>query len=164
MTEITTWYLESRNGADLKPASDPGGVQVVEARVKQWQFNRFLYQLVGSPWEWTDKLGWSDQQWREYAEADNLRTWVAWVDGSPAGYFELQLQPGNDVEIRYFGLAPGFIGRGIGGYLLTETIRKAWDWGATRVWVHTCSLDHESALANYQARGLHLYHTEVESG
>jgi hypothetical protein len=40
---------------------------------------------------------------------------------------------------------------------------RAWDWGATRVWVHTCSLDHPSALANYQARGMRLYRHETHS-
>ena len=162
MTTVTTWYLESRSPADLKPASDPGGVSLVEAQIPQWQFNRFLYQLVGGPWQWTDKLSWDDQQWRDYAEAENLRTWVAWVSGSPAGYFELQRQAGDEVEICYFGLAPRFIGRGLGGYLLTEALRMAWAWQASRVWVHTCSLDHEGALANYQARGLTIYRTEEE--
>jgi GNAT superfamily N-acetyltransferase len=162
VSDLTTWYLESHSPSDLKPASDPGGVTVREAAIKQFRFNRFLYELVGGPWQWIDKLSWSDQQWRDYAEADDLRTWVAWVEGSPAGYFELQWQGDGDVEICYFGLAEKFIGRGIGGFLLTETLRRAWEWGARRVWVHTCSLDHPGALDNYRARGLVLYRTETE--
>lgn len=164
MNEITTWSLESRSPTELKPASDPGDVDIREACVKQFQFNRFLYQLVGASWAWNDKLNWSDEQWQQYAEADDLRTWVAWCEGSPAGYFELQMQPGGTVEICYFGLAEKFIGRRLGGYLLTESIRKAWDWGANRVWVHTCSLDHPNALANYEARGLSIFKSEVEPG
>lgn len=40
----------------------------------------------------------------------------------------------------------------------------AWAWpGTTRVWVHICSLDHPSALANYQARGLQIYREDVEA-
>lgn len=162
MSEVTTWYLESHSPAELLPGNNPGTVQIVEARIKQFQFNRFLYQLVGESWQWLDKLSWSDAQWREYAEADSLRTWVAWCEGSPAGYFELQMQEQKTVEICYFGLAPRFIGQGIGGHLLSECIRQAWDWGAQRVWVHTCSQDHAGALANYQARGLAIYRTETE--
>ena len=162
MKEVTVWYLESRSGADLKPASDPGGIEIREARVKQYQFNRFLYQLVGAAWEWYDKLDWTDAQWQAYAEADKLRTWVAWSEGSPAGYFELQRQAEDSVEICYFGLAEKFLGRRIGGYLLTEAIRKAWEWGASRVWVNTCTLDHPNALSNYQTRGLSIYKTELE--
>jgi hypothetical protein len=28
-----------------------------------------------------------------------------------------------------------------------------------RVWLHTCSLDHPAALANYQARGFRIFDT-----
>lgn len=163
MTTVTTWSLQSTQAQDLIPAKNPGGMQVEEMRHKQYPVNRFLYQWIGARWQWTDRLVWSDQQWRSYAEADDLRTWVGRVDGSPAGYFELQKHADDSVEIRYFGLAEGFIGRGLGGYLLSECIRQAWAWHPHRVWVTTCSLDHLSALGNYQARGLELYDTVTES-
>ena len=163
MTEITVYYLQMNSPADLVPGREAPGLVITEARVKQWPLNRFLYQHVGGPWDWKDKLTWSDQQWQAYAEAEDLRTWVAYCQGSPAGYFELQKQPGNEVEIKYFGLAEVFIGNGFGGKLLTSAIEQAWAWGeVSRVWVHTCSLDHPGALANYQARGLQLYKTELE--
>ena len=34
--------------------------------------------------------------------------------------------------------------------------------GAQRVWVHTCSLDHPHALANYQARGFRIFRVEEQ--
>jgi hypothetical protein len=43
--------------------------------------------------------------------------------------------------------------------MLTEAIRVAWMWDAKRVWVHTCTLDHEGALSNYLARGMKIYKT-----
>ena len=99
----------------------------------------------------------------DYAERPALRTWMARSEGSPAGYYELERQDDGEVEIKYFGLAPAFIGRGFGGFLLGQALRSAWDWeGTRRVWVHTCSLDHPSALANYQARGMAIYDTEVD--
>jgi GNAT superfamily N-acetyltransferase len=164
MSEITVWYLQASSEQELLSAADPGSATILEARVKQYPFNRFLYQLVGGPWQWTDRLSWTDQQWRDYAEADNLRTWVAWVEGSPAGYFELQKDSSGEVEICYFGLGEKFIGRGLGGHLLSETIRQAWAWHASRVVVNTCSLDHPSALANYQARGMSIFKTETQPG
>ncbi len=163
MTAVTTWFLQMSAPEELLAADDPGTLDIVEARIKQYQFNRFLYQLVGETWQWTDKLGWSDSQWRSYAEADDLRTWVAWCEGSPAGYFELQKQENGTVEICYFGLTEKFIGRGLGGFLLTETIRQAWNWDASRVSVNTCSLDHPGALHNYEVRGLKIYRTDVSS-
>ena len=99
-------------------------------------------------------------EWIDYVESDSLRTYVAYYDGSPAGYFELRHDRLNDVEITYFGLAPKFIGRGLGGYLLTVALKQAWALSPHRVWVHTCSRDHASALPNYQARGFKIYREE----
>lgn len=164
MQDVTVYYLEMHSPDELRPGKPVAGLEVREARIKQFPFNRFLYQYVGGPWDWLDKLAWSDQQWRDYAEADNLRTWVAWYEGSPAGYFDLERQARDEVEIKYFGLAPAFIGRGFGGHLLTRAIEQAWQWEAPkRVWVHTCTLDHPSALANYKARGMTQYRSGVQS-
>ena len=160
---VSVYYLEMHSRRQLLASPPAPGLMVMEAAVKQFALNRFLYSLVGGDWHWTDRLAWSEQQWRDHAEAANLRTWVAYLEGSPAGYFELQQQPGNDVEICNFGLAPPFIGKGLGGALLTQALEQAWDWGATRrVLVNTCTLDHPSALANYQARGMQLCRTEIE--
>lgn len=163
MTEVTVWFLEQQSLSQLRPAPDPGGIRIEEACIRQFEFNRFLYQLVGGPWRWVDKLTWSDQQWRDYAERDSLRTWAAWVEGSPAGYFELEKRDNGSVEICYFGLAQPFFGKGYGGYLLTRAIEEAWSWGANRVTVNTCSLDHPSALNNYRARGFELSREVVET-
>jgi GNAT superfamily N-acetyltransferase len=151
-----------KSASALKAINEPKGLEILESEIKQFQFNKFLYQLVGKDWEWIDKLSWSDEEWKAYAENDNLRTWVAYFKGSPAGYYELQQQKGGDVEIAYFGLAPRFIGQGFGGYLLSQAIKSAWKLkGAKRVWVHTCTLDHPSALQNYKARGMEVYRVET---
>jgi len=172
-TQVTTYYLEmtrpdAHQSAQLKDPSREHDIDVRCIEMPQFQFNRFLYQLVGEAWQWTDKLAWSDQQWRELVESPDHQTWVAYFKGAVLGYFELN-RAGNDVEILYFGLAPQFIGQGMGGYLLSKAIDAAWHWTSStslsevdRVWVHTCSLDHPSALVNYEARGFNVYKTEIE--
>ena len=161
VTPVTITYLEMKSPEQLRAKrSDDPRFRVLEATPKQWQLNRFLYALVGSDWAWHEKLPWSESQWKHYAEADDLRTFVAYFDGSPAGYFELRSGDG-DVEIRAFGLAPKFIGRGFGGPLLTAAIELAWQMRPQRVWVHTCTRDHPTALKNYQARGMVAYKTEI---
>lgn len=160
---VTTYYLEMTDPQELNAKPCPEGFSVVEAEEKEFRFNRYLYQLVGEPWQWTDKLKWPDREWQDYAERDALRTWVAYYRGAIAGYFELEQQPNGDVQIAYFGLAPRFIGRGFGGHLLSCAIDQAWKWApCKRVWVHTCTLDHDSALGNYQARGMAIYRTDTE--
>jgi GNAT superfamily N-acetyltransferase len=144
--------------ADLKPKESPDPMfEVREAMVPQWQVNRFLYCWVGEQWGWTDRQSWSDEQWTNYVGSENLRTFIALFGGSIAGYYELHRDDAQAVEIAYFGLAPDFIGRGFGGALLSDAINHAWEWNARRVWVHTCTLDHPAALANYQSRGMQIY-------
>jgi GNAT superfamily N-acetyltransferase len=85
---------------------------------------------------------------------------IAYVDGVPAGYFELH-HAGSEVEIHFLGLLPERIGNGYGGHLLNEAVRLAWKLGPQRAWLETCSWDGPNAVANYEARGLRLYDEKV---
>ncbi len=163
MTTVTVYHLEMNSPDELKANTTAAGLNIVEAEIPQYQYNRFLYQLVGEDWQWYEKLKWDSDQWRDYAERDNLRTWTGFNRGSIAGYFELEQQPENNVELKYFGLAPKAIGQGFGACLLSHAISTAWQWGQTeRVWLHTCSLDHPVALKNYLARGFKIFREETE--
>jgi GNAT superfamily N-acetyltransferase len=162
-----TTYLEMRSPDQLRPKRCPDAqFQVREQKQPSWVFNRDLYFAVGEQWRWIDKRPWTDDQWKEYATGPELRTFAAYYDGKLAGYYELLNNDQGDVEIAYFGLLPEFIGRGLGGALLTSAIEEAWSpesirgIAPKRVWVHTCTLDHPQALANYQARGMVVYKVE----
>ena len=166
--DVTTWYLEQTSPSDLVPARTTE-VAVIRSEIPSPEFNAFLYEAVGGGWHWTDRLGWTRDQWAAWFDR-GVETWVAYERGTPAGYVELDPQPRGVVEIAYFGLLPHAIGRGIGGHLLTYGTARAWDLadrhpGRTpteRVFVHTCSLDGRAALPNYQARGFRIYRTIVE--
>ena len=67
----------------------------------------------------------------------------------------------KEAEIAYFGILEEYYGKKLGGYLLSEAIKNSFILGAKRVWVHTCSLDHENALKNYLARGMTIFKTET---
>lgn len=82
------------------------------------------------------------------------------MQGESAGYFELQRHDDDTVEIAYFGLTPQFIGKGLGGPLLTRAVDEAWKMNGKNVWLHTCTLDSDRALPNYKARGFREYRTE----
>ena len=163
--DVTTWSLEMHDAGELKPARAAAmPVSIERAEVPQPELNRFLYTAVGGEWYWLGRLPWTYERWMAWLDRPEVETWVARCAGSPAGYFELERQEGGDVEIAYFGLLPQYIGKGIGGHLLTSTVERAWALGGTRrVWVHTCSLDHPSALANYQARGLEVFEVGTEA-
>jgi GNAT superfamily N-acetyltransferase len=89
--------------------------------------------------------------------------WILSVDGGVAGYFELRRHPDDSVEIAYFGLLPAYVGRGLGKYLLSEAAGRAWELAPARVWLHTSTLDHPSALPNYLARGFTVFKVEEYS-
>jgi len=157
-TKVITHHLEMTDPAELRPARADGiALELRQAQVPCPELNRFLYTAVGGDWYWIDRLPWTYAQWLRYLDRPELETWVAYHAGTPAGYFELEAQPGANVEIAYFGLMPAFLGRGVGGRLLTAAAERAWQMGAARVWVHTCTMDHPRALANYQARGFRVF-------
>ncbi|MGW1077546.1 GNAT family N-acetyltransferase [Streptomyces sp. NPDC002537] len=169
---VTTWSLEQTASADLVPTPGPeasSGVRIVRSEVPSPEFSRFLYTAVGGDNTWTDRLGWTHEQWRTFLERPGVETWVAYVHGTPAGYIELDAQGEGTVEISYFGLLAAFRGRRIGGHLLAYGTARAWDlaerWSGLaptkRVWVHTCSLDGPFALANYERRGFRVFDTAV---
>ncbi len=53
------------------------------------------------------------------------------------------------------------LGRGLGKHLLSCAVRDAWALAPSRVWLHTCTLDHPAALPNYEKRGFARYKTET---
>src|ERR1700758_3435410 len=115
--------------------------QVREQKEPNWVFNRDLYFAVGEQWQWIDKRPWTDEQWKEYVAAPEMRTFAAYYEAALAGYYELRQDTEGGVEIAYFGLVSEFIGRGLGSALLTSAIEEAWSRrggiAPTRVWVHT---------------------------
>lgn len=155
-------FLEIKLQDDFKPsAAHDSNLRVVEMAVKQWQFNKFLYGLVGSKWAWIDKLQWSDEEWQNYVNNPDLMTFVGYHCGSVAGYFEL-VKVGSEFEITYLGLVNEFIGKGLGGQMLNHAIKRGFDSGASRIWLTTCSRDHPASIPNYLSRGMKVYKTETE--
>ncbi len=153
----------------LRPGGRPPvGSEFIQARIPSLEYSRFLYASVGGSWNWTDRLEWDDRRLAEYLEHPDVETWVGYVEGTPAGYAELDGRIPGETEIAYFGLMPRFIGQRLGGHLLTLAVERAWALASRtapsgepdRVWLHTCSDDSGHALPNYRARGFTVYKTE----
>jgi GNAT superfamily N-acetyltransferase len=159
-TPVVRTYLELTDPAAVRPAAPPrvdGDLRIDRVDPPDGTTNRWLYEHVGAPHQWTDHLARTDADWQAWAE--QVETWVATIDGERAGYYELHETDDGSVELAYFGLLPHAQGRGLGGHLLTHALRRAFT-KRPRVWVHTCTLDGPHALANYRARGLRPFRTE----
>jgi GNAT superfamily N-acetyltransferase len=159
--QVTRTYLELSSPDDLRPVVPPSPAPRIE-RLGQCpaSFYRYLYAEVGRAFRWTDRLAWSDETIRAHLATPGLSLWLLSWEGGPGGYFELKPHPDGSVEIAYFGLLPEYIGRGWGKYLLSEAVREAWRVRPTRVWLHTCTLDHPAALPNYLERGFRAVREE----
>jgi GNAT superfamily N-acetyltransferase len=162
LTDVTIRYLEMTAPDDLQvKRSARNSAAFSRVHPPMPELNRFFYAAIGGQWFWLERRPWTLAQWTEWAERADLETWVLSVDGIPAGYCELLQHANGDVEIKYFGLLPAFVGRGLGAHLLTEAVTRAWARGASRVILDTCNLDHPRALGNYLARGFREYRSEV---
>src|ERR1700730_12697192 len=160
--EVTITYLEMLSPDQLRPRPCPrSDVRVERAAVPSPELSRFLYTAVGGHWYWTGRLDWDYARWLEFVDRPSVETLVISSSGTPAGYMEMEAQGADNVEVASFGLLPRFIGQRLGGYLLSSGIQRAWDQGAKRVWLHTCTLDGPQALDNYRARGLQVYDTKI---
>ena len=123
---------------------------------------RELYEGVGTDYHWRDRRSWTDEQLQQHLDKPAIEIWVLRERSSPRGFFELARHEDGSVEIAYFGLMPMGIGQGLGRALLTSAIDAAWSLkpAPSRVWLHTCTLDHPAAMANYLARGFQVTRSE----
>src|SRR2546427_8393504 len=123
---------------------------------------RHCYRTVGAEYHWRDRWDWSDAEIRAHLARPEISLFVAVRGGALVGWYELRrVAEGDSVQIAYFGLAPGMIGQGLGKHLLPFAVGDAGTLHPTRVWLHTCTLDHPHALPNHQARGFTPYRRDV---
>lgn len=147
-------YLELTSRQTQTTAEPPPpGVTISEESPCPASTYRTLYREVGRDYYWLDRLAWSDEELSGHLARGAVRVWILRDEAGVGGYFELEKHPDDSVEIAYFGLLRSRHGRGLGRLLLARAIREGWDWGANRVWLHTCTLDGPTALPNYLARG-----------
>ena len=132
------------------------GLTLMRAKYPGIKFYRFLYHSVGEEFLWGDRRRMSDADLIEKVDQEDVHVVVLYEAGVPAGFFELNFHDPDVTNINYFGLMPGFIGRGLGSYLLGSSITYAAGARRTPLTLDTCSLDHSSALENYRRRGFEL--------
>jgi GNAT superfamily N-acetyltransferase len=160
--DVLRTYLEMRDPAALRDASvDDAAIRFERAAPCPVSLYRALYREVGEAYHWRDRLAWSEDAHAAHLAQPGVEECVLRAGDEWAGYAELVRHDDGSVEIAYFGLRARFHGRRLGGHLLTATARRAWALGASRVWLHTCTLDGPAALPNYVARGFTPYRTET---
>jgi GNAT superfamily N-acetyltransferase len=161
-SELTVYYVEMLARPAGEPVPPLEGLTVVHARRPTVAYYRFLYDTVGRDYNWSSRARLTDAELDAILGSPHNEVHVLHVDGTPAGFVEFDRRVQGEIEIVQFGLMPGFIGRGLGKYLLRWAVDRAWNYGPRRLWLHTDTDDHPNALPNYLKGGFVLYKEEVK--
>ena len=155
--------LEMRTKPPLRP------VPACPLRLLRWQTPdlakyRTLFSRVGTPWLWFSRTVMDDAALA--ATIHDLAVEIyAVIDpqGIEVGMLELDFREAPDCEIKFFALIPELAGHGHGRWLMAEALNRAWRPGIKCVWLHTCTLDHPSAINFYMKQGFVPVAREVET-
>lgn len=123
---------------------------------------RDIYRAIGEDLMWFSRIIVTDDTLREILTDPKVEVFALRKDDQDAGLLELDLRQFPDIEIAFFGLLPDMVGGGAGRWLMSRTLELAWAHNPKRVWLHTCSFDHPSALSFYIRSGFIPYKRAVE--
>jgi GNAT superfamily N-acetyltransferase len=152
--EVTITYLEQNERPGLPHPASPGfPVALMRAENPPVHFYRYLYRLVGDPWNWVSRRRMSDEDLAAIIHDEKVFLYVLYVEGVPGGFAELDARDPETHEVKFFGLAPDFVGCGLGKFFLYNVIDLAWSHAPKKLQIETCTLDHPAALPLYQKAG-----------
>lgn len=152
MNEPHAWRIEPRADVVLTAVPNPDPA---------WYLR--LYREIGEEWLWFSRLTLSEGRLAEILGDARCKIFAARDQTVDIGLVELDCSDPENVEIAFFGLVPGAVGRGLGRWLMGEALGTAWSLPRTRrVWLHTCTLDHPSALAFYMKCGFQPHRRTIE--
>ena len=161
--EVTITYLEMEHPAMLRAKRVAhAGVTFERREPLTAEIATRFYRDIGGEYFWTERDEWTTQQWEDALARPGTELWVLSKDGEEAGFVLLTQPAPRTREIEYLGLFSRFAGQGLGAHLLTSAVERAWEAGADRVIVNTCTLDHPQALPNYLARGFEVVRRRTE--
>ena len=160
-TIVTT--LEMTRSPPLRPLP-ASPLRLVRWATPEPEKYRTLFRRVGGPWLWYSRLAMDDAALSAIVHDAGVEVYaVTDRAGIEVGLLELDLRHAGACELSYFGLVPELAGRGHGGWLMAEAMARCWRPGVTRVWVHTCTLDHPAALGFYRKQGFVAVKRTIET-
>jgi GNAT superfamily N-acetyltransferase len=151
---VTVTFLEMTAPPGHYPPLPVGRqIALLKTRNIPLHYYRYLMDRVGRKWHWVNALRLSDEELAEGLTAPGRDVRVLYLDGAPAGFFDLKPHLPESVELAYFGMMEQAMGQGIGRWFLGAAIEAAWSTSPTFITVQTCTLDHPAALPLYQKLG-----------
>jgi GNAT superfamily N-acetyltransferase len=149
-----------------QPPAQPIPVSLLRlARWKQPEPAKYraLFQRIGEKWLWFSRLAMADADLIAIIHDPAIEIYaVTDPRGIEVGLIELDFRKPSDCEIAFFGLVPELAGRQLGRWMMAQVKMIGWRPGIKRLWVHSCTLDHPSALGFYQQQGFVAYDRVIE--
>ncbi|MCK1421440.1 GNAT family N-acetyltransferase [Bradyrhizobium sp. 180] len=142
---------------------DPPGawtLRKVDTPALAWY--RDLFRRVGEEWLWFSRARMTDAELAAIIHAPGIEVYALVADGSDEGLLELGFREPGQCELTYFGVTARLIGTGAARFLMNRALELAWSRDVRRVWVHTCTFDHPSAVAFYQRSGFRAFRRQIE--
>jgi GNAT superfamily N-acetyltransferase len=142
---------------------DPEGAWTLRrVEMPELDWFRDLYRRIGEEWLWFVRLRMADAELAAMIRSPLVEMYALVNHGRDEGVLELDFGNAGQCELRLFGVTADLIGGGAARWLMNRALERAWSRPVTRVWVHTCSFDHPSALAFYQRSGFRAFRRQVE--
>lgn len=153
--ETRVTYLEMVHPIGITPpVPTKPAIALIKAENIPPSFYAYLYEHVGKRHHWEERRGLEPDQLKKIINAATLDISVLYVEGCPAGFFELELSElPNSVEIKYLGLMNNYQSLGLGKWFIATAIKAAWAHKPKKVCIETNTLDHPAALPLYQKLG-----------
>jgi GNAT superfamily N-acetyltransferase len=123
---------------------------------------RNAFHRVGDEYLWALRLLMTDEELTRYLDDPGIEVYFLVTPDGDEGILELDFRIDNECEIALFGVAVPLQGTGAGRWLMNRALEIAWSHPIGRFWLHTCTLDHPSALAFYRRTGFTPYARKVE--
>lgn len=123
---------------------------------------RALYRRVGEDWLWSAPLQMGDDELSIVLNNPLHETYVFEAQGQQEGLVVLTFYTEGECEIDTFGLTAAMVGQGAGRWMMNRVLELAWSRPIRRLWLHTCSRDHPSALEFYIRSGFAAFRRQIE--
>ncbi|HEY0106519.1 MAG TPA: GNAT family N-acetyltransferase [Rhizomicrobium sp.] len=157
---VVTFLEMAAKPSALPPPSPRGKVAMLRANHPPLHFYRYLYDTIGEPYFWVERLKLSDAALAATVQHPEVELYVLYVDGNPAGMAELDMRDPVTGQLAYFGLMPEAVGKRLGYFFLYHAVSNAWARPISKLLVNTCTLYHPRALPLYQRLGFVPYSRE----
>ncbi|MBR1122957.1 GNAT family N-acetyltransferase [Bradyrhizobium lablabi] len=156
---VTHLEMTERPARESAP-SGPWTLRHVDRPDLAWY--RGLLKRVGEEWLWASRIRMADDKLASIIEAPQVEIHALVHEDREEGLLEFDFREAGNCEIVFFGVTAKLVGTGAAHWLMQHALQLSWSRPITRLWLHTCTLDHPAALPFYQRAGFRPFRRQVE--